>query len=156
MGVDAAESLVRLAREADPHGDYRVAHASALPFAEGAADLVVSFMVLMDLEDLEGALHEAARVLGAGGRLVVSLVHPLATAGEYTEGRARYVVEEPYLEERRLRFPLGASTSTSVHRPMSRYVTALAEAGFVVERLHEITGRPDALVPFFLQLRARR
>jgi SAM-dependent methyltransferase len=156
VGVDTSQTLVALAREADPGGDYRVADAAALPLAEGEADLVVSVMVLMDLEDLDGALREAARVLERGGRLVASLVHPLATGGEYAQDRARYVVKEPYLEERRLRFPLGASASTSVHRPVSRYVTALAEAGFVVERLHELTGRPDALMPFFLQIRTRR
>ncbi|MFN2472129.1 MAG: class I SAM-dependent methyltransferase [Gaiellaceae bacterium] len=156
VGVDASETLVALAREADPDDDYRVADAAALPFAEGEADLVISFMVLMDLEDLDGALREAARVLEPGGRLVASLVHPLATAGDYAGHRASFLVDHPYLEERRLQFPLGASESTTVHRPLSRYVIALAEAGFVVERLHELTARPDALVPFFLLLRARR
>jgi SAM-dependent methyltransferase len=156
IGIDASETLVGLAREADPDGDYRVADAAALPIADGEADLVVSFMVLMDLEDLDGALDDAARVLEPGGQLVVSLVHPLATAGEYADDRSAFVVVHPYLEERRLRFPLGLSTSTTVHRPVTRYVTALAEAGFLVERIQELTGRPDALVPFFLQIRARR
>ena len=144
VSVDASETLVALARDTDSAGDYRVADAAALPFADGEADLFVSFMVLMDLEDLDGALAEAARVLEPGGFLVASLVHPLATAAE-----------TPYLGEQRLEFPLGDSTSTMIHRPLSRYVGALAQAGFVVEHLHELSGRPDAPMPFFLHIRAR-
>jgi ubiquinone/menaquinone biosynthesis C-methylase UbiE len=144
VGLDASETLVGLAREADPDGDYRVADAAALSLADGEADLVVSFMVLMDLDDLDGALEEAARVLEPGGRFVAALVHPVATA------------EADYLRERRLEFPLRDSVSTIVHRPLSRYLNALAEAGFSVDRLDELTGRPDAPMPFFLHIGARR
>jgi hypothetical protein len=43
-----------------------------------------------------------------------------------------------------------------IHRPLGRYVTALADVGFVIERVDELMGRPDAAAPFFLHLRARR
>jgi ubiquinone/menaquinone biosynthesis C-methylase UbiE len=42
VSVDASETLVALARDADSAGDYRVADAAALPFADGEADLFVS------------------------------------------------------------------------------------------------------------------
>src|SRR5205085_3491479 len=38
VGIDSAPTLVRLAREADPGGEYVVADAAALPFADGNFD----------------------------------------------------------------------------------------------------------------------
>jgi len=46
----------------------RQADAAALPVEDGASDLVVSFMVLMNVDDMEGVVREAARVLEPGGR----------------------------------------------------------------------------------------
>jgi 2-polyprenyl-3-methyl-5-hydroxy-6-metoxy-1,4-benzoquinol methylase len=60
VGVDLSRTLVRMAAEADLAGDYRVAHASELPFDDGAFDLVVAYNVLMDVDAL-GAAVEAVR-----------------------------------------------------------------------------------------------
>jgi hypothetical protein len=44
------------------------------------------------------------------------------------------------------------------HRPLEEYVDALADAGFLVERLREVTDREGRRrrVPLFLDLRAVR
>lgn len=47
-----------------------------LPFADGAFDLVVSGLVLEHLRDLPRFFGEARRVLRAGGRAVMSAMHP--------------------------------------------------------------------------------
>src|SRR5918911_5750761 len=44
VAVDAAPSMVRLARAADPEGDYRVTSAASLPLEDECADLVLAFM----------------------------------------------------------------------------------------------------------------
>src|SRR4051794_40591712 len=51
VAVDASPTLVALAREAEPAMDVRLADAAALPLADGAADLVVAFMSLHDMDD---------------------------------------------------------------------------------------------------------
>jgi ubiquinone/menaquinone biosynthesis C-methylase UbiE len=48
--------MVRYAGEADPELDVREADAAALPLEDGSADLVVSFMALMNTDDLGGAV----------------------------------------------------------------------------------------------------
>ena len=48
----------------------RVADATALPFADGQFDMVVSFIMLHHVVDWEQALAEAVRVLKPGGVLV--------------------------------------------------------------------------------------
>lgn len=44
---------------------------------DAAADLVVSFMVLQDVDDLDGTLAETGRVFEPGGHLCFSVLHPL-------------------------------------------------------------------------------
>ncbi len=80
---DASPALVEAARDADPSLDVTQADAAALPVEDGASDLVVSFMVLMNVDDLAGVVREAARVLEPGGRFCVAITHPVNTAGEF-------------------------------------------------------------------------
>src|SRR5919199_1274804 len=62
VGIDASPTLVGLAREADPDGEYLVGDAAALPLEDASFDLVIAYNVLMDVDDMAGAVREAARV----------------------------------------------------------------------------------------------
>jgi len=66
VGVDSSPAMVTLARE---RHEAVVADAADLPFEDGAFDLVVAYMSVMNLDDPEAAVREAARVLARGGRL---------------------------------------------------------------------------------------
>ncbi|MDQ3803447.1 MAG: class I SAM-dependent methyltransferase [Acidobacteriota bacterium] len=78
-GVDLTEAAVSLARrrfelEGLP-GEFRVADAEALEFADGSFDLVYSHGVLHHTPDAAAAVGEIHRVLAPGGRAVVMLYH---------------------------------------------------------------------------------
>ena len=63
----------RLRRAADAHGldlELAAGTAEALPLADGAADAVVSTLVLCSVADVRQSLAEARRVLRPGGRFV--------------------------------------------------------------------------------------
>lgn len=49
-----------------------------LPFPDGTFDDVIASLVLHYLQDWRAALTELRRVLKSGGRLIVSVDHPLA------------------------------------------------------------------------------
>ena len=66
IGVDASKTLIEHARLADPDGDYRVADAAKLPFADASVQLVTALLSLHDMDDMDGAIAEAARVLVPG------------------------------------------------------------------------------------------
>lgn len=166
VGVDASGTLIEAARA---HGSATFVHgdAACLPFAPASFDLVVSNLALQDLDDLEGAVKEAARVLEADGLFGFSIVHPFKSAGRF-EGSG-FTLTEPYFRERRTIDRAGhdgrSVTLHGVHRPLQAYTEALAAAGLLVERMVEPTPPADLVqereevgrwlgVPCFLHIRA--
>ncbi len=76
LGVDASKAMLALARSrlSGPgfaHCAVRLADMYRLPLADRCFDIVVLQMVLHHAEDPDGAIAEAARVLHAGGNLLV-------------------------------------------------------------------------------------
>ena len=169
LALDRSSTMVRHTREADPELDVREADAAAIPLADGQADLVISFMSLMNTGDVDAAVREAARVLEPGGRYCLAITHSLNTAGafESEEPEAPFVIGGSYFEHVIKEVPVerdGLSiTFLDAHRPLEDYFRALEDAGFLVERVREIAdsgvaASPSALrwrrIPLFLNLRA--
>ena len=174
FGIDAATPLARQASRAQPPVPAAAADAADLPIRSDAVALAVSSMVLMDVDDLNAVLREVARVLVVGGRLCFSILHPLATCGDFVDAdddESAFLVSLPYPESRRYQETMDRNglwmTFHSEHRPIETYVDALAGAGFVVELLREPVPADDVLVdiprlrrqrriPWWLHVRARR
>jgi ubiquinone/menaquinone biosynthesis C-methylase UbiE len=120
-----------------------VADAAALPFEDGSFDLVVAFMSLQDLDDLDGAVYEAARVLAPPGRLAFCNLHPIATAGEFDsrDPESAYGISASYLEPKRVDELVERDafrvTFSFVHRPLEAYARALEQAGLLIEAIRE-------------------
>lgn len=155
VGVDAAPTMVELARETGAYDTVHLADAAAVPLADAAVDLVVAYMSLHDIEDLGGTLRETARVLEPGGRLCAAIVHPLASAHLGSDGETPYfepghytdVVERDGIE----------MAFHGIHRPLEAYFEVLHDAGLVVERLREPapTDADIAALPALAKVRRR-
>ena len=73
VGIDRSSEMLRLARaKLGGQAELRQADLYALPLADGAADVAVLHHVLHFAEDPAAAIAEAARVLDAGGRLLIA------------------------------------------------------------------------------------
>lgn len=162
VSIDRSPTLVRAAAAAARGFPALLADAAALPFLDGACDLVVAYMSLHDIDGMQGAVGEAARVLQPGGHLCLAIVHPVNSAGQFASraSDATFVFEGSYLEPHgyvdRVERDGLRMVFTGCHRPLEHYFTALEEAGLLVEKLREVPGDDDRWhrVPLFLDLRA--
>jgi hypothetical protein len=126
----------------------------------------------MDIEDLDGAVAELARVLAPGGTLCVGIMHPIATSGLFIPGDeyGTFYMGE-YLKTMRhvldiQRHDGGIFRFRLEHRPIEKYFLAFEAAGLAVTALREprpsdelAAERPELAnalrVPGFLHLLAR-
>ena len=146
------------AREAkEPLGiRYLVADATRhIPLESGSFDIVASNMALMDMEDVEGAIQEAARLLRSGGRFVASLCHPCFDQGPSStwilerffrttkvwRKVARY--RHPFADEMPWGIEERTVTTVGYHRPLSWYARVLRDAGFLIRSLEEPEPTPE-------------
>jgi ubiquinone/menaquinone biosynthesis C-methylase UbiE len=143
VGIDVCPTLINLAKEADPAGEYLLANAAAIPLGDDCADLAIAFMSPQDIDDLPGAFTEASRILKDGGRLVIAIVHPLNSAGRFAteEEDSEFVISGSYLDRFRYSDNLERDglemTFHSEHRPLETYSRALEESGFLIEAIRE-------------------
>lgn len=167
VGLDVSPSMLEAARAADPDGKYVLASAADMPFEDGAADLAVAFMTLMDMDDMPAALREIARVLSRGGLLVAPVVHPLNSAGVFSprdgDERAPFVIETSYREQRRYEDAFDRDglqmTFHSIHFTLEDYSRAFEEAGLQIMRMRELYDDENprwSRVPLFLWFAAEK
>ncbi len=76
VGVDASEAMMAVARAKRPTLQLSRGELEALPFADGAFDLVLNALALEHLPRVDRAIAELSRVTRTGGRVVVSVFHP--------------------------------------------------------------------------------
>ncbi|MEM9203229.1 MAG: methyltransferase domain-containing protein [Actinomycetota bacterium] len=145
VGLDPTGSQIEVAASRGGAVTYARSGSDALPVADEAFDAVVVCLVFEHVDALDESLAEIARVLAPGGRLVFFLNHPLLQTPDsgmiidhMVEPPETYWRIGPYLREAvtveevqkdvRVRF---------VHRPLSRYVNGLIDAGLQLERMLE-------------------
>lgn len=182
-GIDWSERMINAARQHEaeaPLGiEYRVLDARRIPsiWKAGSFDVVVACMSLMDMPDLRRVLRGVRTILRPGGRLVLSISHPLNTSevGDETPRpvTSAGVVVDRYFERRvgvtrwemrRLSRPF---RTLYWHRPLEDWFRLLSDAGFEILNLTEPHPTAAAVrqqpglercrrVPFFLVLSCRR
>ncbi|HWE66423.1 MAG TPA: class I SAM-dependent methyltransferase [Acidimicrobiales bacterium] len=169
IGLDGSPAMATAASShPEAGGPVVIGDAGHLPLPSGVADCAVAFMCLQDVDEMEAAIVEAARVLAPGSPLVLAITHPLNTAGQFSpgpdEGARAFVIDGSWFERKALADTCERDGFTMTfhteHRPLQTYTDALADAGFVIERLREV-GDPDPAekwhrIPLFLHLRAIR
>ena len=170
-GIDPAPSLIDRARVLDPGGDYRVESAEALNFEDGAFDLVVAYLSLIDIPDAEAAISEMARVLAPGGTLLIGNLTAYNSAGDVAEmgwqtladGRRAHAMDQ-YLEERSAWIEWRGIRIMNWHRPLSTYMRLLLDQGLTLTHFDEpraIGGDPVRVAhynraPWFLMMEWRK
>ncbi|MEN9505547.1 MAG: hypothetical protein RI958_1473 [Actinomycetota bacterium] len=144
IGIDPTWNQVRVAAERGG-GCFARAGAGTLPFASSSFDAVVACLVFEHIRDVDDAIAEVARVLVDGGRFCFFLNHPLLQTpnsgwidDQFLDPPEQYWRIGPYLVEDETVEEVEKNVFIPfIHRPLSRYVNALASNGLLIERMVE-------------------
>ena len=149
------------------------ADAAALPFSCASFDAVVACLVFEHIEAVDQAIHEVGRVLRPGGRFLFLLNHPLLQTPD-SGWIDDTILEEQYwrigaylTEDERLEEVDKGIFIPFIHRPLSRYINAMAAARLLVTYMAEPPPPPGflaraaeyhdaATIPRLLALRAEK
>lgn len=148
-GTDVSPELLEAARAHGGGVAYHAAAANDLSFAvEGEYDAAAIVLALQNIEDMDGAIAEASRVLKTGGRFVLVLNHPAfripkrSSWGNDDAGNVQYRRVDAYLSPSRENITMhpgqeGSASTISYHRSLQDIFKSLAKSGFVIARLEE-------------------
>ncbi len=170
VGLDPTSALIAHAKSMDSTGIYIGGRAERLPFNEGAFDLVVSYLSLVDIPGLEDAISEMSRVVAPGGSLLIANLTSFNSAGletgwiEDAEGRIQHYPVDRYLEDRSAFVSFRYFELEAWHRPLSRYMSLLIDSGLQLRYFSEPSprgGAPDRVArylraPWFLVMEWRK
>lgn len=140
-GIDATEHMVAVARErGGPAETYVRAAAESLPFGDASFDVVVSYVTLVDIVEYAAAIHECARVLRAGGRLVVANLSFVTASGGWLkdhDGTRLYHRVDRYAEEFSQVYEWAGMRIVNWHRPLANYMRAYLSSGLTLREFLE-------------------
>jgi SAM-dependent methyltransferase len=141
-GFDSSINMLELARQRlGAEAALHVADlGSPLPFPDGAFDDVVASLVLHYLQDWTAPMAELRRVLRPGGRLIMSVDHPIAFKLHNPE--ADYFATRKWTFE----WTMGGQTvpMSFWHRPLHAMTDAFTKAGFRIAVISEPPPEPGA------------
>jgi SAM-dependent methyltransferase len=153
VGIDPTWAQLEVAAQRGGGPSYARGSAAALPIAPRSFDAVVACLVFEHIREVDAAIAEVARVLKPGGRFAFFLNHPLLQTPnsgwiddhvldppEQYWRIGPYLVEDETMEEveKGVFLPF-------IHRPLSRYVNALASNGLTIVRMMEPAPPPGFL-----------
>lgn len=140
-GFDSSAAMVELARKRlGEETELRVAElGQPLPFADDAFDDVVASLVFHYLQDWTGPLAQLRRVLRPGGRLILSVHHPLIF--RLMNPEADYFALNEWSDT--YTFSGQPAVLTTWHRPLHAMTDAFTDAGFRVAVVSEPPFSPE-------------
>ncbi|MGN6413091.1 class I SAM-dependent methyltransferase [Flexivirga sp.] len=143
-GFDRSAAMIELARaRLGPEVDLRVADlAEPLPYGDAEFDDVIASLVLHYLDDWSAPLAEIRRVLKPGGRLLVSVNHPVIFPVVHPD--LDYFAMTKYTED--YEFSGHTVWLTFFHRPLHTMTDSFTSAGFRITTISEPPPAPNTPV----------
>lgn len=158
VGVDGSAAMIAEARRRNSER-VSVVHESIENYEPeaDAFDLVASRMAMHYVADLDPALKRARQALRPGGRLIITVVHPVITsAGRAVEGQRSDCTVDRYFERGPRQRHWFGSTVTWHHRTVADYVGAVQRGGLEFVSMSECEPDGSILADHPAELERRR
>lgn len=175
-GIDISQKLIQKARQYHKaHGNFLVCDSRKMRnyLPQSAYDVTVFLLSIQDMNPLDKVISNVAYCLKTGGTLAILMTHPCFRIprqsgwGHEKSKKLQYRRIDRYLTP--LKIPMkqhNRGVTISFHRPLSAYINTLADYGFVIDKLDEITTfesgtskaekRANDEFPIFMLLRAKK
>ena len=148
LGVDLCEPLIAEAhkRRISDVEDYLSSNIENLEPVESAAfDIAVSYVSLVDIENLEAAITASYRIIKPGGRFVVCNLAPMATSSNSRitdpDGARIAIRVDHYFDESARIMRFKGHPLTNFHRTLTTYINGFLEVGYLLRGIRE--PKPD-------------
>jgi len=148
LGIDSSEEMINIAKRKASRkkldAKFLVGDVSNLKIEDGVFDLVLSTLVLMDEKELDKAVSELVKVTRNGGDIIVSVQHPILTAGDWEResGQKLFRKLDNYFVEKELEAVWENERKELIffkyyHRSLQAYTQPFLERGCVLTHLIE-------------------
>jgi ubiquinone/menaquinone biosynthesis C-methylase UbiE len=148
LGIDGSKEMIKIAKKKASKKmfgtKFLIGDITDLRIEDGVFDLVLSTLVLMELKELNKGIGELVRVTKNGGDIVISIQHPILTAGDWEResGQKLFRKLDGYFRERALEAVWENEKKEQVtfkyyHRPLQAYIQPFLERGCVLTHLIE-------------------
>ncbi len=148
-GIDPVPQFIAHARSLDTTSTYVEGTAESLPFADNSFNVVLSYLSIVDIEDLGAAAQEIRRVIRDGGELIIATLSNMAstTSGwvKDSDGNKTHRTVDRYMEHFAMDLEWRDIKIRNYHRPLSYILGLFLNNGFVLTQF--IEPLPDAADP---------
>ncbi len=153
VGVDPVRGLLSNAKHRDQHGAYVRAGGEAIPLKSETFDLVVCYLVLIDIPDFRSAIAEIARITKPGGRILIANMNSFTTTlpnpfVRDENGVFQHVLVGDYLHERTDVIAWAGVEVLNYHRPFEAYMQALLGQSLRLTHFEEPQPAVEAVVAY--------
>lgn len=151
-GIDPTPALIARARALDANGTYIQASAEDMALDGQTFDLVISYLSLIDIPDINKAIPAMVRALKPGGHLLIANLNGFNTAGTSAglgwingiAGNRKYFALDGYMEERSSWEEWRGIRIVNYHRPLSTYMQLFLQEGLKLVYFSEPLPTVDA------------
>jgi ubiquinone/menaquinone biosynthesis C-methylase UbiE len=148
LGIDSSQEMIKIAKEKASKkmlgAKFLMRDVAEMRIEDAMFDVVLSTLVLMDVKELDKVISEIVRVTRNGGDIVISIQHPILTAGDWEResGQKPFRKLDNYFMERELEVVWENERKEQVpfkyyHRPLQAYIQPFLERGCILTNLIE-------------------
>jgi ubiquinone/menaquinone biosynthesis C-methylase UbiE len=148
LGIDSSQEMIKIAKEKaskkELNAKFLIGNVTDMKVEDGVFDVVLSTLVLMNVKELDKAVSELVRVTRNGGDIIISVQHPILTAGDWEResGQKLFRKLDNYFVERELEVVWEDEKKEPVpfkfyHRPLQAYIQPFLKRGCVLTNLIE-------------------